>query len=375
MTCAGVCLAVASLSSATPRAGEIVFDGTWEGVPPASAWREIHVSYGGGTYDFGKDPERKGTVARVTLPSAGVAAIEAIHHSPLNLGSTTVYGLAFKFPRDWQVPSDDWGCLIAQLGYPLLKYTNIGLGVGADYVGLEMHTGFINWHGRKPSADAPATFDLYRRYRDPSNYVIPRSRFRRDVWHLLVIEVTWAMDRSGSLRAWHQIEGETGWTETIDFEHIPTMQWGYGITGAYMSVTGNDAQGEPREVSDKVGAYRYEGSTPVTMYNDGLLIGTTPEAVALRLQGTPFTPKVRRTAFRTIISGRPYRATLVAGGGVQPFRWSIARGSLPPGLRLSARSGAVSGRTTARAGTWRIVFIAQDARGARASRTVTLRVR
>jgi hypothetical protein len=364
----------ASLSSATPRVGDIVFDGTWEGASPASPWREIHVSYGGGAYDFVKDPQRKGTIARVTLPSSGSAAIEAIHHSPLNLGSTTVYGLAFKFPRDWQVPSDDWGCLIAQLGYPLLKYTNIGLGVGADYVGLEMHTGFINWHGRKPSADAPATFDLYRRYTDPSNYVIPRSRFKTGVWHLLVIEVKWAMDRSGSLRVWHQVQGETAWTQTVDFEHIPTMQWGYGITGAYMSIDGKDAQGEPREVSDKVGAYRYEGSTPVTVYNDGLLIGTTPEAVVLRLDGGPFAPVVRRTPLRPIVSGRSYRASLVVAGGVQPLRWSIARGALPSGLRLSARSGVVSGSTTARAGRWPIVFTAQDARGARASRAVILRV-
>jgi Polysaccharide lyase/Putative Ig domain len=367
-------LVAASLPFAKSSDGEIVFDGTWEGADPASAWREIHVSYGGGTYEFVKDSQRRGTVARVTLPSGGDAAIEAIHHSPLNLGRTTVYGLAFKFPRDWRVPSEGWGCLIAQLGYPLLKYTNIGLGVGRDYVGLEMHTGRIDWHGRTPSAQAPATFDLYRRYTDPKNYIIPRSRFKTGVWHLLVIQIKWATDSSGSLRAWHQMQGEVNWTETIDFEHIPTMQWGYGITGAYMSSVGKDAQGEPREVSDKVGAYRYDGSTPFKVFNDGLLIGTQTDAVAARLRGTSFTPVVRRSPVGTIVSGHPYRASLVASGGVRPLTWSITRGSLPPGLRFSARNGTVSGRTSARPGRWRVVFSVRDARGVRAVRAVTLRV-
>jgi len=371
--CVGACLAAASISSATPKtAGTILFDGTWEGANPVSVWREIHVSYGGGTYSFVKDPSRRGTVARVTLPSGGQAAIEAIHHSPLNLGSTTVYGLAFKFPRDWHVPAEDWGCVIAQLGYPLLKYTNIGLGLGPNYVGLEMHTGLINWHGETPSDGAPATFDFYRRYTDPGTYVIPPGRFATGVWHLLLIQITWATDNSGALRAWHQVQGESGWTETVDFRHIPTMQWGYGITGAYMSADGKDAQGVPREVSDKVGAYRYDGAEGLTLYNDGMLIGTTPEAVARRLRGMPFVPALRRV-FLTPVLGHNYSAKLKAKGGVRPLTWSITRGSLPPGLRLSHRTGTVLGRAD-RAGTWRIVVTAQDARGALTSGAVNVRV-
>jgi hypothetical protein len=374
LACAGVCLLAASFSSAASRAGEIVFDGTWETANPASPWREIHTSYGGGAYNFVKDPPRKGTVAVVTLPPNGDAAIEAIHHSPFIVGSTTVYGLAFKFPRDWQVPSDDWGCLIAQFGYPLLKYTNIALGVGANYVGLEMHTGSIDWHGRKPSAEAPATFDLYRRYTSPGNYVIPPSRFKTGVWHLLVIEIKWATDRTGSLRAWHQIEGETSWTETVDFEQIPTMQWGNGISGGYMGRDGKDENGEPKVVSDKVGAYRYEGDQPFVVYNDGLLIGTDAGTIAQRIQGTSFQPVVRRLRPSPIVVGRLYSTPLTARGGVLPLRWSVTRGALPPGIRLAPNKGIVAGRAK-QAGKWRVVLTAQDALGGRSSRAVTLRVR
>lgn len=43
----------------------------------------------------------------------------------------------------------------------------------------------------------------------------------------------------------------------------------------------------------------------------------------------------------------PYSVTLYASGGVQPYSWSIASGSLPGGLTLGASSGIISGTPTA----------------------------
>ena len=43
----------------------------------------------------------------------------------------------------------------------------------------------------------------------------------------------------------------------------------------------------------------------------------------------------------------PYRTTLAARGGTAPYTWSIAGGSLPPGLTLNPASGAISGTPTA----------------------------
>lgn len=370
--CAGASLVAASFALGGTSAGQISFDGTWEGSSPTSAWTGIKVSYGGGSYSFLKDPARRGTVARVTLPAEGQAAIEAIHHRPLRLGETTVYGLAFEFPNDWNVPTEDWGCLIAQLGYPSLKYTNIGLGVGHNYLGLEMHTGFINWHGKTPSADNDATFDLYRPYRDPAGFVIPPKRFATGVWHLLVIEIKWATDRSGSLRAWHQVQGDRTWTKTVDFRGIPTMQWGVGIGGTYMGSDGKEQDGTQKHVSDKVGAYRYDGSNPFTYFNDGMVIGLDADTVAARLQGAPFRPVVLRPLPTPVVLGRQYRARFDANGGVLPLQWSVTRGTLPPGLSLK-RDGVVTGRAKA-VGTWPVTVSVQDALGARSSRAVTLRV-
>jgi Putative Ig domain len=236
-----------------------------------------------------------------------------------------------------------------------------------------MHTGHIDWHGKTPSADTHATFDFYLSSRDPSGFVIPPSRFATGVWHLVLLEVTWSMTNTGSLRAWHQVQAEKTWTKTVEFRNIPTMQWGIGITGAIMSIDGIDGGGKPRKVSDKVGAYRYEGPNAVTYLNDGLLIGTTPNVVAPRLQGTPFSPVVLRSRPSAAVLGRPYRARLLETGGVAPLRWSVA-GAFPPGLRLTGADGVIAGSAT-KAGSWPVTVTVRDALGAQSSRPVTLRVR
>jgi hypothetical protein len=50
-------------------------------------------------------------------------------------------------------------------------------------------------------------------------------------------------------------------------------------------------------------------------------------------------------------AGQPYTATVGATGGKAPYAWSLAAGSLPPGLGLSGSTGALSGTPTT-AGTY-----------------------
>jgi len=57
--------------------------------------------------------------------------------------------------------------------------------------------------------------------------------------------------------------------------------------------------------------------------------------------------------------GRRYTAILRAGEGASPYRWSLARGRLPTGLRLSA-SGVIWGRPT-EMGRWRFTVRVSDA--------------
>jgi large repetitive protein len=73
-------------------------------------------------------------------------------------------------------------------------------------------------------------------------------------------------------------------------------------------------------------------------------------------------------------TGRKYSAKLALGGGVAGFRWTIASGVLPRGLKLAARTGTISG-VPATAGTFRIKVRVRDALGAVSTKMFVLRVR
>jgi uncharacterized protein (TIGR03437 family) len=59
-------------------------------------------------------------------------------------------------------------------------------------------------------------------------------------------------------------------------------------------------------------------------------------------------------------AGCPYNALVRAEGGVPPYAWSLATGSLPPGLVLDATTGAISGRPTEKGRTNFSVRVADD---------------
>jgi len=59
--------------------------------------------------------------------------------------------------------------------------------------------------------------------------------------------------------------------------------------------------------------------------------------------------------------GSPFLQQLAATGGVPPYTWSIASGSLPPGLALDAASGSVRGTPYA-AGTFSFTVVVTDSR-------------
>lgn len=67
----------------------------------------------------------------------------------------------------------------------------------------------------------------------------------------------------------------------------------------------------------------------------------------------------------SLVVGSPYSATLTASGGISPYMFSVASGSLPPGLVLSAASAAsatLSGTPTT-PGSYQYVILATDAAG------------
>ena len=83
---------------------------------------------------------------------------------------------------------------------------------------------------------------------------------------------------------------------------------------------------------------------------------------------------VATRSLRPAHAGHVYKATLAARGGVAAFRWSLAGGSLPRGLRLAGGTGTISG-SPSHGGTFRFTLRVRDALGAVSTKRVTLRVR
>jgi len=80
------------------------------------------------------------------------------------------------------------------------------------------------------------------------------------------------------------------------------------------------------------------------------------------------TPRLKSARLATT-----YQTTLATVGGVQPVTWSVVRGTLPPGIKLSPTTGTISG-TPSQSGTFRVTLGARDALGAKSQRTLVLLV-
>jgi hypothetical protein len=81
--------------------------------------------------------------------------------------------------------------------------------------------------------------------------------------------------------------------------------------------------------------------------------------------GTPSAPSPRRLRITTAslpaaVLNNPYSQQLKAQGGVGPYDWSIASGSLPPGISLTS-SGLISGKP-ASVGTYLFTIQVMDSK-------------
>ena len=83
--------------------------------------------------------------------------------------------------------------------------------------------------------------------------------------------------------------------------------------------------------------------------------------------------QLRRLAQAKIAQEKPGQ-TLQATGGVAPYAWSLALGSLPPGLTLNASTGVISGKPTT-LGAWSFTARAQDSQSPAAADTQALSIR
>jgi hypothetical protein len=126
---------------------------------------------------------------------------------------------------------------------------------------------------------------------------------------------------------------------------------------------------------------------------------TAVTGVATRVQTTTFTVRARDGAGNTATTtftltvdpaaplvitngtdqlpdgtvGVSYATGLFAGGGVQPYRWSLVAGTLPPGLSLQASPGRVLGTPTT-AGTYTVTLRVDDSSGRSATQQFSIRI-
>jgi hypothetical protein len=82
---------------------------------------------------------------------------------------------------------------------------------------------------------------------------------------------------------------------------------------------------------------------------------------------------IRTLRLRPAKVASTYQMKLATVGGVQPVKWSVVRGTLPPGLKLSQTTGTIAG-TPRQSGSFRVTLGARDALGAKSQRNLVLLV-
>ncbi len=88
------------------------------------------------------------------------------------------------------------------------------------------------------------------------------------------------------------------------------------------------------------------------------LTNTASAALTVQNQSGPAPLAIEKNALEIAILGSSYSASFVATGGVAPYRWTVASGTLPPGVTVIS-AGALSG-TPSQLGTFSFVVQAND---------------
>src|SRR4029077_17079348 len=92
--------------------------------------------------------------------------------------------------------------------------------------------------------------------------------------------------------------------------------------------------------------------TPVTTSSNSFSVqakdsSTIPQTASSALSiGILAALQIATTSLQNPQLNTAYTATLAVSGGAAPYSWSLASGSLPPGMTLGASTGVISGTPT-----------------------------
>ncbi|HXN52595.1 MAG TPA: putative Ig domain-containing protein [Candidatus Acidoferrum sp.] len=101
-------------------------------------------------------------------------------------------------------------------------------------------------------------------------------------------------------------------------------------------------------------------------------VSDATKSASVKITVTPL-PAITSTSLVNATVGTAYSVTLQMTGGVSPFTWSIASGTLPAGLSLNASTGVISGTPTA-PGTSNLTFQVTDSGSPAISATSALTI-
>lgn len=145
---------------------------------------------------------------------------------------------------------------------------------------------------------------------------------------------------------------EAGWTVTWEIK-AGTLPAGLGLSKSGL------VSGTPTGIDRKT--FTVRAAEPFRRWGEQeltLTVGTSLQASA---------------SFSPGEVGLRYAAKVKAGGGIPPYAYKLASGTLPAGLALDEKTGAVTG-TPEEAGAVAVTFSVADAAGQRTSLPVTFRV-
>lgn len=221
-----------------------------------------------------------GSMTVTMLTGSGGQHAEGLKKWTLTLGEDLYFGFRCLFHSPWGEPSPDgWGAVIMQGDYQAFVNSTWGLFAHADHVRFVLLSGKQSWTGTPNQAGT----GLVREYNNsdgaaqgPSPRVI--SGLQADTLYSVVVRVKAEYDATGVAQAWVNGGSYSGWTQTMDLQGVPTLQWGTSNTGAQLS---NTASGY--NVSHKFGYYTGSRTAQRTFSHDRPLIATSLAAAQAEL--------------------------------------------------------------------------------------------
>ncbi len=299
-----------------------------------------------GTYSFTAkvtDSNSLSASGNVTISIEGAIVINCVSCSP---GSSTLpsgaVGVAYsatlsasggKAPYTWCVVETTGACDNGA-GTPSAGLTQSGTGSLPAGLTLNASTGVIS--GTPTTAGPPSTFTV----RATDSETTPSSGSA--AFTLTVMEIQTTSLPNATINTPYSepvtaVGGQANYTWSVVSGSLP----------AGLSVANSTCVNAKTATCSITGTPTVVGVSSFTLQ---VADGETPPATAtaaltIDVQGPLL--KITTTSLPSGTVGLPYSAPLQATGGIPPLSWSIATGTLPAGLSLSASTGVISGTPTA----------------------------